>query len=443
MNIDLSPMQGKRVLCAVSGGADSMCLLHYLHSHGIDVVAAHYEHGIRGEESVRDMLFVEQYCESRGIPFTCHRGNVPDYAAFYGMGMEEAARQLRYEFLASQREKYRCRFIATAHNAEDNAETVLMNLIRGSGAKGLSGIPYRRVWLIRPLLGVSRAEIEAYLEENAVPHVEDSTNQSDDYTRNLIRHRIMPLMKQINPGFNEAIARTTSLMRWDEHCLEVLSLEFLDRHEAPDGSIDCAALLEAPFAIGSRALRARLQGLSFEHVTDILAFAAGSGYGELDVPGRRIVRDGGRLYLEVPEHPVLKEQALTVGTELLLREAGLRLRIEICEYTGEVNDLFKTSYLKYEIINSNLRVGPRRAGDKLRPMGRGCTKTLKSLFMEAKIPAAKRDAWPVIRDESGPLLVYGIAMDGRAKPAPGEKALKITFEKINSTTGEKNNAERY
>ena len=272
MTIDTSGYQSKHLLCAVSGGADSMCLLHLLKSSGIKVTAAHFEHGIRGEESVRDMDFVKAYCEANSIPFVCARGDVPAYAKAKGMSIEEAARALRYAFLEEQCSLLGCDYIATAHNADDNAETVLMNLIRGSGAKGLSGIPRSRGKLIRPLLDVSRSEIEAYIRKNNIPFVEDSTNLSQDYTRNFIRHRILPLVREINPNFTQAACRTAELMRRDDSCLELMCEDFLKKHRRSDGSIACHELLSIPEALSSRVLRELLPGLKMEHVDSILDF---------------------------------------------------------------------------------------------------------------------------------------------------------------------------
>ena len=177
---DMSAFAGERLLCAVSGGADSMCLLHLLYSGGADIIAAHYEHGIRGEESMRDARFVESWCAEHGIECVVGHGDVPGYALVHGLSIEEAARRLRYEFLQSTAKERGCGLIATAHNADDNAETLIFNLTRGSGALGLRGIPARRENIIRPLLGVSRAQIEQYLAENGIEHIEDSTNFSDN-----------------------------------------------------------------------------------------------------------------------------------------------------------------------------------------------------------------------------------------------------------------------
>lgn len=442
MNIDFASLKDTKILCAVSGGADSMCLLHLLHSAGLDVTAAHFEHGIRGGESLRDMEFVESYCKEQDIPFVCGRADVPHYARENSLGLEEAARTLRYEFLDRKLRELALDYIATAHNADDNAETLIFNLARGSGSMGLRGIPPRRGNIIRPLIRVSRGEIEAYLEENNVPHVEDSTNQSEDYTRNLIRRRIMPVMREINPRFAEAAGRSSMLCARDEDCLSQMARDFVDEHY--DGeSIPADRLKALHPALASRVLRQLLPGLGMEHVERLMALCRETELKALDLPGRTLHIQQGRLYLSPPEVSPLPCRRLEVNKELFLPECGLAVLCEICVYMGEVNDLFKTSYIKYEMIGTDLCVNSRQNGDRLRPLGRGCSKTLKALFMEHKYPQHKRDSCPVIRDGQGILMVYGIAMDERCRPEKGEKALKLSFRKIKSDTGEKNNAERY
>lgn len=422
---------GKKILCAVSGGVDSMCLLHVMHASGIDIVAAHYEHGIRGAESLRDAFFVQSYCESMGIPFVLGRGNVPAYAKANGMCLEEAARELRYEFLEGKRVELGCDLIATAHNADDNAETLLMNLIRGSGAKGLSGIPHRRGKIVRPLIARSRQQIAHYMADLSIPHVEDSTNARLDYTRNIVRHKLMPLIQELNPNFVDAAARTTELMSRDEEALDSLARAILPKIlDADDNSIDIETLEQTHIAISSRILRRILGNIPMDSIGDVMHFARESGYGELCVPGHSITRDMGRLYFDLKWPTPLPERPFIPGKTLPLPEAELVLTSEIVEYNGEVNDLFTTSYIKYEIIGTDIHVGPRRDGDRMRPLGRGVTKKLKTLFMEEGIPVHQRDIYPVIRDENGILLVGGIAIDERAVPQPGDKALKISFEEI-------------
>lgn len=430
IKLDMSAFSGERVLCAVSGGADSMCLLHLLYSSGADVIAAHYEHGIRGDESLRDARFVEDWCAGRGIECAVGHGDVPGYASAHGLGTEEAARRLRYEFLQNTAQEYGCGFIATAHNADDNAETLIFNLTRGSGAFGLRGIPARRDNIIRPLLGVSRAEIERYLIENGIEHIEDSTNGSDDYSRNLIRHRVMPVLRQINPALADAAGRTAELLGRDEDCLSFLASEFIEK-SFRDGSLPAKKLSALHPAIASRVLRQLLgTGLTMEQTDSALRLCQGTGVRSLDITGRRLVCDQGRLYLAAQESVTLPERAVSPGTVTELPEAGLRMSAEFTEYRKEINGLFKTYYIKYENINSDVVCTGRRPGDRMRPLGRGCTKSLKSLFMEAGFSQYQRDTAPVIRDGEGILAVCGIAVDERAAPKTGDRALKISFSEI-------------
>ena len=198
---DLIP-PGSGVLCALSGGADSMYLLCRLlegrEKYGWTVCAAHFNHGLR-ESAGRDADFVRAWCEARGVPLTSGREDVAALARREGRGLEEAGRAARYRFLADAARRAGLEFIATGHHAGDDAETVLMNLIRGCGLKGLTGIPQRRGNIVRPMLEVSRPEIESYLRKRAVPHVEDETNAGLDYARNRVRHRLLPLLEELNP----------------------------------------------------------------------------------------------------------------------------------------------------------------------------------------------------------------------------------------------------
>ena len=427
-NISMPP--SGRILCAVSGGADSMCLLHLLHSRGRDVVAAHFEHGIRGEESLRDAAFVQSWCRERGIPCVTGHGDVPAYAREKRLSLEEAARALRYRFLEETAAEQDCAWIATAHTADDNVETVLLNLTRGAGALGLRGIPPCRGKMIRPLLGVSRREIEDYLEKNAVPHVEDSSNESDDYSRNRIRRRVTPVLREINPGLNEAVGRTARLLAQDEDCLSGLAKDFIDRFY--DGeSLPGKELLALHRAVASRVIR-RLcrQSLSMEQVEAALALAGSRERKLLHLPGQCLRCEQGRLYFTQEESICLPDRQLVPGQWVQVPELGLELLAEYGSEGGEVNGLFKTYRFKCENIGSTLFCGGRKPGDKLCPQGRHCTKSLKSLFLEAGYTQRQRERTLVLRDEKGVLAVLGLAADERVKAGPDEPVLSIKIREI-------------
>lgn len=430
MNIELDGLRARRVLCAVSGGADSMCLLCVLAENGIDVCAAHFEHGIRGEEAERDADFVRAFCAKRQIPCVVGHARTPEYARAKGMSLEQAARELRYGFLQNAARELSCELIATAHNAGDNTETVLFNLARGAGGAGLRGIPEARGNIVRPLLHLQRIEIERYLDERGIPHVEDSTNAGDEYSRNLIRHRVMPVLREINPALDEAVGRTARLMRQDDDCLSELAERFLA--ESFDGeSVPLDRLNALHGAVASRVIRRLFnRSLSLEHVEKLLELCRRTERSLCDLPGQRVRIERGRLWLQEEEKILLPERRLVIGQALPLPEAGLIIQSRPAFFSEEINGLFKTYYLKCENINGDIVVSGRRPGDSYRPLGRGCTKSLKSLFAEKGMTQAERDRCPVLRDETGILAVYGFAPDERMALSPGERAAAIIFEKM-------------
>lgn len=425
--------RGSRVLCAVSGGADSMCLLHMLRSKseelGIEVAAAHYEHGLRGEESLRDARFVEKFCRDNNILCVVSHGNVAQYAEKNGLGTEEAARLLRYEFLERTADELGCGRIATAHNADDNAETVIFNLCRGAGLAGLCGIPPVRGRIVRPLLDMTRAEIERYLDSNGVPHVEDSTNALDDYSRNIIRHRVTPVMRELNPRFAEAALRTAELMRQDGDFIDGAARGFIEKNF--DGeSVGTRPLSALHPALAGRVVRMLCpKSLSQAHVEAALALTRGSGLAFLDLPGIRLRREQGRIYFGADEHIEIRERELIPGETLHIPEAGLLIRSEMVEKTEEINGLFKTYLFKSDCICGNMFVTSRRDGDRISPIGRNCTKSLKSLFNEAGMTQRQRDLTPVIRDEKGVVAVCGLAVDRRVAASVGDRVVRIQIEK--------------
>ena len=409
------------LLCALSGGADSVCLLHLLlrlsGELGFRLEAAHYHHGIRGAEADRDRDFAAALCRDLSIPLHQGRGDVPAYAAAKGMGLEEAARELRYAFLGeTARSLGRCR-IATAHQAEDNAETLLLNLCRGAGLRGLCGIPPVRDGIIRPLLPVAREEILGYLAEHGLPHVEDSTNALEEGDRNLLRHRVLPVLRELNPEFPRAALAASQLLRQDEEYLCALAEACLE--PAPEGEIrfSCGRLLSAPEPVASRALRlgAERLGIRLEqkHVAALLELAAGTGgLARLDLPGGlRASREFDLLRLG---------RGGNGGDWQTIPSTGQR----VCRVSaGDAANVYE-KFLIFRFKNSNIcgsiHVRSRKIGDTLRIAGRNGEKTLKKWMIEERIPALERDSWPVFADDLGVVAVPCLGTAERAAAGAGE-----------------------
>lgn len=426
----LLPQNGG-VLCAISGGADSVYLLCRLcelrESLGLRVWAAHYNHCLRGAESDRDEDFVRALCAGLGVEAYFGRGDVAAFARENGLGTEDAARRLRYEFLEQTADALGADAIATAHTADDNAETMLLNLARGAGLRGLCGIPPRRGRVIRPILGVTREEIDAYLEGQGVAHVEDSSNAGDDYARNRIRHHAVPALRSVNPEFSRSASRAAELLRRDEEFLEGLAREFVEAH--PDG-LPCRELSELPLPVSSRAIRlAAGTQLSETHVSAALSLADGEGLGFLDLPGMRVRREQGRLSFGAPEPVRLPVRELVIGGETEIPEAGVILHSEVTVYSGEIHSSLNTFFFQCENICGTITCTSRAAGDRIRLQGRGCTKKLSDLFAERRLTQAERELVPILRDEAGPIAVCGFGAAERVRPARGDRALRVKIIK--------------
>ena len=287
LDLKLLP-RGGLVLCAVSGGADSACLLRLLleAAPGLD-----YARRVRALQSLPARGRVRQ---GRGLcPRLCARAWASlrtsgaatwrPSPARTASGQRRRPAALRYDFLERTADERGAAAIATAHTADDNAETMLLNLARGAGLRGLCGIPERRGRIIRPILGLTREEVEALLAERGEEHVEDSTNAADDYARNRIRHRAVPALESVNPEFIRAARRAAALLRRDEEFLDGLARDFVEKH--PEG-LPCRELCELPLPVSSRALRlASGTSLSEAHVAAALSLARGEGQGSLDPAG--------------------------------------------------------------------------------------------------------------------------------------------------------------
>ena len=416
---------GERVLCAVSGGADSMYLLARMlelaGEGGFQVLCAHYNHRLRGAESERDEAFVRAWCGEHAVPVFV--------GAYGGSRRDEAAlREARYAFLRETAATQDCSWIATAHTADDQLETMLLHLARGAGLRGLSGIAPEQDGLLRPMLHLTRAEVEAWLTEHGVPHVEDSSNDSADYARNRLRREAVPAMKTVSADAARHAAETAALLREDEEYLRALALDVLAAQDGPGAALTDLRALPRP--IRARVFRELFGApLSRLHTERLHDFCFGDEPASLDLPGVRAVRERGRLF---PESglPPLPELSLTPGLDAVLPEHGLRVRVGGPVPAPEIYDSLTDCHFKSEKIRGTLILTARRPGDRIRLAGRGCTKRLSDLFCERGVPVAERDRVPVLRDEEGVAAVFGFGVAERLAPDPGEPCLTVTIESL-------------
>lgn len=408
---------GDHVTVALSGGADSVALLLLFlqarEAFGLTVSAAHMNHGLRGAEADRDEAFVRELCRRLAVPLTVERADIPAVCRETGEGTEEAARRLRYAFLEAAAPGK----IATAHTRSDNAETALFNLIRGSGGEGLRGIPPVRGRIIRPLLEVGGDEIREYLLTLGQPFVEDSTNRSLDYSRNRIRHRVMPELRQINPQAEAHISGFCGRLRRDTDYLEQAADDLLSAAREDD-FLRVERLHGQHPAILTRALRqyAAESGLTLDaRQTEVLCDLLRQGSGRRELPaGFAAELLKGRLYLLSP----------TGQTE------NTTLSLKLCS-KHKIHNLLLKNAIDYDRIGDNLQIRTRRAGDAFTPAGRGCRKSLKKLLNEAAVPAAARDTIRLLCDEEGVLWVEGFGPDARcAVTESTETVLLIGFDDI-------------
>jgi len=419
--------RGGAVICAVSGGADSVCLLHILKelapSRGFELYAAHFNHCLRGEESDRDEHFVRELCRNWGVKLFCRSGDVKGYSEKSGVGIEEAARILRYEFFAEIAGSIPDSRVATAHNADDNAETVLMNLARGAGLKGLCGIPPVRDIYIRPLLCMSRKEIVAYLDACDLEHVEDSTNAESVYTRNRLRHEVIPVLKSINPAFAESVTETSELVREDEKLLTVLSEQAVpfETDKAGRTVLDIQKLKNCEYPLAARAVRRAAARLgcypAAVHVKAVLEIAdAQTPSARTLLPGNVMVsREYERLiFTPAGENEPLEETLIVWGEWTEIPGAGMKVYFgSKDDDIGACDEIF---LLSEKDISGSVNVRARRTGDRICLDRRQGGKTLKKLFIEKKIPANCRENIPIIADNEKILAIPGLGRSAELSP---------------------------
>jgi len=447
--------KGSHVIVGLSGGADSVSLLYALlelrEELGITASALHIHHGIRGEEADGDLRFCRELCERTGVELQWVQLDIPSIAAERGIGLEQCGRECRYEqFAAAAQDKNAV--IATAHTLSDSAETVLFNLARGSGLSGVTGIPPVRrircennaeVTVIRPLINVTREQVEAYCREKSLSYITDSTNADNTYRRNLIRNKVIPALREVNSSLHTAIGRFCECAGEDNALLEQMAADALERcaAEQKNGALSyrAAELSALPEPILRRCIMliAAQCGSTPEYSQVMLCrrcIAEGSGAVMLTGGLRLCVRDGlvytdsgsaeaGTGQWEVPL--TLPVTVLPDGRQLIFTQADT---IDSSATQKHQKTLFK-NLITCDIINSNAYVRNRREGDRFAPAGRGHTKRLKKLLCDEGIPTEQRDRLAIIASDSGILWVENFGIAEHARPRETQKAFLVEIKR--------------
>lgn len=422
-----------RIVVGLSGGADSVCLLSVLNSlkaeYGFSLVAAHINHGIRGAEAQRDEESCKRLCESLNVPLEILHADIPTLSKQQGIGEEECGRIVRYDFfrsLAGERGK-----IATAHNLNDNAETLLLNLVRGAGSKGACGIPPVRDNIIRPLIETDRKSIESYCEENNLSYVTDSTNLECEYSRNKIRIKVLPTLCEINQNAVGALSGFASRMREQEAFLESVV------NEKYAQCVKNSVLYEAEFSALDIFLKKRIAGrflselshgeVESKHIDDFLRFV-GSGKTLVTASATEIVSRDGKIFKK-------PEQAEQFSVDFSLDDK--KVNLPFCEISVEKYDIKDLQNLNKDMldnlidcdkISNTLILRSRKDGDKFTFSKRRVTKTVKKLFNEDKIPPEVRNRMVILDSDGEVVWLSGYGTNKKFRiGADTKKAIKLNI----------------
>lgn len=389
---------GNTVLAAVSGGADSVALLLLLYAvqreAGIALRAAHYEHGIRGEASRADAAFVQALCERLMVPCSIRHGDVPALKARWRCSMEDAARRARYAFFEEAAAQTGARFIALAHQQEDQAETLLLHLVHGAGLQGLAAMRARQGNRIRPLLGISRRTLEAYLLEKGQSWREDASNDDTKHARNLLRHEVFPVLQRLNPGVHAAMGRTAVLaaQAYDAlRCAAEAALESRTKTLSYGAFWEVQGQSMPSEAIRLFAQEAGVPPLGAVHVRSVRALCPGQ---TANLPGDwRALRTKTRLHLLSPD-----PRPYAVNPADFHRSAARE---------GFLGDGIRSQVFDAQALDG-AAFRTRRPGDTFAPLGAGGMQKLKQTLIDAGIDRPFRDLLPVLAKGSRILWVVGL-----------------------------------
>ncbi|MBE5756332.1 MAG: tRNA lysidine(34) synthetase TilS [Clostridiales bacterium] len=431
MKLDLTPILTKNDIIGVacSGGSDSMALLYFMHKnqkkYGITVKAVNIEHGIRGENSINDTNFVKNYCKKHKIELISYSVDAINYSKQHKLSLEEGARKLRYDCFDDAISKGLITKIATAHHAKDNAETVLINLFRGTGLKGITGIEenYQNK-IIRPFLSLSKEDIENFIDKNKIPFVVDETNLSTDYTRNYIRLNLLEKVKEIFPEYEKAVLRLSKIAKMEEEFLQNLAIKELKQEK--DGYSFSVNLEKALFyRVATLALKNLVKkDYEIKHINAIYSLISKNN-------GTKITLLRGVFAIKEYDKIVVFSSNNKEKVDIPFAEGEFpfeygKLTVTKMEKPINLKDGF--------YIDENLLVGAKirfvALGDLFYKFGGG-SKKLTDIFTDKKIPVRKRKALPIIENNGKILFVAKVGISELAKTTDQTKMVyKLTYEEF-------------
>jgi tRNA(Ile)-lysidine synthase len=415
----------KKLLIGVSGGPDSIALLHYLwsfkHQFNIEIVAAHVDHMFRGDESFRDAMFVRDYCIEREITFEMEQIDVPEYIKKTGKSSQAAARDCRYSFFRKIAEKHDVDYIALGHHGDDQVETILMRLTRGSTGKARAGMPFMRpfadCFIIRPFLCLNRNEIEQYCLKEGITPRRDPSNEKSIYSRNRFRKEVLPFLREENPQVHEHFQRFSEDLQSDEAYLQELTVHemntVMEKKTDEEISLDIDAFEAMPMPLQRRGIqlilnylyKERPASLSASHIESIFSLMKSPHpSGKLNFPNDlHIVRSYRKCHFQFPKEPVQSYRFQVSEPAIIKLPNGGSI---IFEYTDcpDGNLYNDTLLLDREDVSLPLIIRTRGAGDRMTLKGMQGTKKIKDIFIDYKIPLQERETWPIVTDAHGRIL---------------------------------------
>ncbi|WP_071458827.1 tRNA lysidine(34) synthetase TilS [Bacillus massilinigeriensis] len=461
-------LNGRSIAVGVSGGPDSLALLHYLwtlrNRLELRLVAVHVDHMFRGEESYQEGLFVRNFCEERDIPFEMERMDVPAHMKATGLSSQQAARELRYRVYRKVMDSHRLQCLALGHHGDDQLETVLMRLTRGSSGKARAGIPFSRNFsggvLVRPFLCLTKEEIETYCRKNNLDPRRDPSNNKEVYGRNRFRHRVLPFLKNENPKVHEHVQRFSEETLEDEEYLAQLTAEKLNKVvEKQKGKISLLipSFLAMPMPLQRRGIKLILNylyeekpsSLSASHIDEIFSIICSQKpSGSLDFPkGLKVKRSYHKCHFILSE---AKSECLPYrysldGPGSIVLPTGEAIEAREIDTFSPQKGAYSMTLDASEIVWP-LIIRTRKSGDRMTLHGMCGTKKIKDIFINEKIPLTERDEWPVVTDGNGRILwLPGLKKSSFAAKTGRDsgKYMQLFYTKQISSRGRNNHETRH